>query len=121
MKKTALIFLVFIYAFSTTGIRLESFYCCGKLKSVKLTLADYANVNDGCCKTTYQSFKIKDNHIAADAITAPALPYVHIHSFNSGCQIPVFVSAHAIVSNNDHAPPLHYGIPVYISNCIYRI
>jgi hypothetical protein len=121
MKKIALIFLISIYAFSTTGISLKGFYCCDKLKSVRLTLADYGKDKDGCCKTKYQSFKIKDTHAAADAITAPVLHYALIHSFDPVFQTPAFISPQAIITNNGHAPPLYNGIPVYISNCIYRI
>jgi len=120
MKKAVLIFLVFMYAFSTTGISLEGFYCCGKLKSVKLTLAEYAKGDGDCCKTTYQSYKIKDTHIMAEAISAPVLHYALTHSFNSFLYIPAFFSTE-IAGTVSHAPPLYYGVPVYISGCVYRI
>ena len=121
MKKAAVIFFVFIYAFSTTGVSLEGFYCCGKLKSVKLRLAGDLNSSDGCCKTTYQSFKIKDTHIAAEQVAAPSLTYTHVYFYIADIKIPSLASAHALDRSNDHAPPLHNGIPLYISDCIYRI
>lgn len=120
MKKVVLIFLVVIYAFSTTGISLRGFYCCGKLASVKFTLAEYGKGNGDCCKTTYQSYKIRDEHIVAEAISTPVLNYALINSFNSFRYIPAFFSKQ-VVGTVNHAPPLFYGVPAYISECVYRI
>ena len=120
MKKAALIFLVLVYAFSTTGISLRGFYCCGKLESVKFTLAEYGKGNGDCCKTTYQSYKIRDEHIVAEAISTPVLNYALINSFNSCRYTPAFFSKQ-VVGTVNHAPPLFYGVPAYISDCVYRI
>ena len=121
MKKAALIFLVFMYAFSTTGLCLQGFYCCGKLKSVKLTLADYAKDKEGCCKIKYQAFKVTDTHAAADIASVPP-----VHS--SEIQMAPAVS-NRIEPANDvnhhnfyiHAPPLRPHNPIYIENCVFRI
>lgn len=121
MKVAAVIFLIFIYAFSTTGVSLKGSYCCGKLQSVKLTLADYGKDTEGCCKTKYQSFKIKDTHAAADALAVPVLHPVIVNFLSPVFQTLACSSTRAIVVNNSHAPPLHTGVPVYISDCIYRI
>jgi len=121
MKGVALIFLVFIYAFSTTGVSLKGSYCCGKLQSVKLTLDDYGKDIDGCCKTKYQSFKIKDTHAAADALAVPAVHPVVVNFPSQVFQTLAYSSIRAVVVNNSNAPPLYTGVPVYISDCIYRI
>jgi hypothetical protein len=71
MKRTALIFLLFMYASSTTGISVEGFYCCEKLKSVKVRLADYGKDKEGCCKLKYQTLKIRDTHLGSDIAGAP--------------------------------------------------
>ena len=120
MKRVTLIFLIFIYAFSTTGISLKAFYCCGKLQSVKFTLADSGKDTEGCCKAKYQSFKVKDTHAATDILTIPALPQIAINS------VPIFqvlslFSTGTTVLLNGRPPPLYNGVPLYISNCIYRI
>jgi hypothetical protein len=121
MKKAAIIFLVFIYAFSTTGVALKADYCCNKLKSVELVLADNAKDKEGCCKVKYQSFKIKDIHAAADILLTPALHYTIINTLNCCLQ----VNSIAYEMNNHfasiHAPPLYSTTPVYISNCVFRI
>src|SRR5215210_6980915 len=83
MKKAAIIFLIFIYACSATGVAVKADYCCSKLESLKLVLADGAKDKDGCCKIKYQSFLIKDAHAAADVLVAPALHFTFIHTLNS--------------------------------------
>jgi hypothetical protein len=121
MKKAASIFLVFIYALSTTCVAFKADYCCNNLQSVKLVLADGAKDKEGCCKVKYQSFKIKDAHSASDISTAPALHFSFIHTLNSFFQVNdlIYEKTNCVVSI--HAPPLYQTTPVYISNCVFRI
>jgi hypothetical protein len=121
MKNAAIIFLVFIYAFSIAGVALKADYCCSHLKSVKLVLADGAKDKDGCCKVKYQSFKIKDAHSASDIAGTPALHFTFIHTVNSVFQSNSFAYESNNHCGNIHAPPLDPTIPVYISNCVFRI
>ena len=120
MKKAASIFLIFIYALSTTGFALKSDYCCNNLKSIKLVLADGAKDKGGCCKVKYQTFKVKDAHAAADVLNTPAFHFTFIHALNSYLQVndSTYDINHPI---NIHAPPLYQTTPVYISNCVFRI
>ncbi len=39
MKKLAAISLICIYGLATMGFSLKEFYCCGKLKTISVTLA----------------------------------------------------------------------------------
>ena len=121
MKKAAVIFLVFIYAFTTMGVAVKADYCCNNLKSIKLVFADGSKDKEGCCKVKYQSFKINDVHATPDIITAPALRYTFIHTFNYYFDINdlSFEKNNQVV--NIHAPPLYQTTPVYISNCVFRI
>jgi hypothetical protein len=121
MKKAALIFLLFVYAFSATGLAVKADYCCSNLKSVKLVLADGAKDKDGCCKVKYQSFKIKDAHAAADILTTPALHFTFIHTLNTFFATTNISSSKENEFANIHAPPLCSAIPAYISNCVFRI
>ncbi len=128
MKKVALILLVLIYSASSFGITLKEFYCCGKLKSVSLALTDLGknkcemgDEKDGCCKTKYHYFKVKDTHLATDQLTVPANLHITL-------ALPVFANVPASlftrelnVINGSHAPPPHQYIPAYISNCVFRI
>ncbi|HEY2728071.1 MAG TPA: hypothetical protein VGI61_12920 [Parafilimonas sp.] len=120
MKKAAIIFLVFIYAFSIAGVAVKADYCCNHLKSIKLVLADGAKDKEGCCKVKFQSFKVKDVHAAADIIVTPALHYTYIQNLNYffKTNITGVQTVHAIFI---HDPPLLSNIPTYISNCVFRI
>jgi hypothetical protein len=121
MKKTAIIFLVFIYALSITGVALKADYCCNNLKSIKVVLTEDAKNTDGCCAVKYQSFKIKDAHAASDIVTAPALSYTFIHTLHSYFEINDSGFDNTTEHLNIHAPPLFSLTPLYISNCTYRI
>lgn len=121
MKKAVIIFLVFIYALSSTGVAVKADFCCNTLKSVKLVLADVAKDKEGCFKTKYQSFKIKDTHAAADILEVPATPVTFIHSVNSFFEASDLAYEEVDHSANIHAPPLYQTSPVYLSNCVFRI
>lgn len=121
MKRLVTILLTFIYALSSTGFAVKADYCCQKLQSVQLILAEGLKDEDGCCKVKYQSLKVNDTHAAAELAAAPVLPFTFLHtSFYS----PGFL--HPASSNNSsavsiHAPPLVATSPAYISNCVFRI
>lgn len=121
MKNAVIIFLVFIYALSSTGVAVKADFCCNTLKSVKLVLADVTKDKEGCFKTKYQTFKIKDIHAAADILTAPALPVTFIHPVTSLFQVNDLALKETGYSANIHAPPLYTASPVYLSNCVFRI
>ena len=128
MKKITIILLLSIYSLSTLGLSLKSFYCCGKLKSVTVSITQYqqqkcAN-DDGtsdCCKTKYQFFKVKDNHVAGDIISTPVLHFIYLHLFTPSFQVNNFPSEQINVVNKCHAPPLLHGVSDYIFNCVFRI
>lgn len=120
MKNAATIILIFIYAFSVTGVAVKADYCCDHLKSIKLVLADAAKDKEGCCKIKYQTFKVKDVHAAADVANVPVLHCGFIHTLQSSIQINDF-SYEANHPVNIHAPPLISSTPVYLSNCAFRI
>ena len=121
MKRITLIFLIFVYAFSTTGVSLKAFYCCGKLQSLKPVLTEAGKNTEGCCKTTYQSFKVKDTHTATGAFEAPVVHQATINFLASIFQEIAPLSTQTPGVIDDHAPPLFGGVPVYISACVYRI
>ncbi len=128
MKKVAVILLISIYSLSTFGVSLKGFYCCGKLKSVTVALADEGKNNcnkgsneKGCCKTKYQFFKVKDNHIATAELTAPVKCFNAPVSFNSFYQPLLFVTKHVETINSSNSPPLHQGIPLFIFNCVFKV
>ena len=110
------------------GLNFRQFYCCGELKSITITLAkepiDKCGKGDdksGCCKTKLQYLKVKDNHLATGDFTAPDKYYTLVESFTQSYPINSFVPYQAENINGSHSPPLHPGVPVYISNQVFRI
>ena len=128
VKKITAILLLSIYSLSTLGLSLKSFYCCGNLKSVTVSITQdeqqkCAN-DDGtsdCCKTKYQFFKVKDNYVAEDVITAPLLHFTNLHLFPSSFQIINYPSQEIYIANLSNALPLLHTVPDYIFNCVFRI
>jgi hypothetical protein len=129
MKKIAAILLILTYSMSSFGIGLREFYCCGKLKSVSILIINVekekcnkAANQEGCCKTKYQHFKVKDNHIAIAGFTVPVKFYSDSYSFTVVAQsISAITQLTEVNALPVHAPPLHQAVPVYIANCVFRI
>ncbi len=127
MKKFALILLICIYSLSTVGFSLKEFYCCGKLKSVTVALAQDTKQKcskgdkEGCCKTKYQYFKVKDNHLSSAHVATLLNSFSDLHTITPSYQSISFVTLEIDVINGNHAPPLHTGVPIYLSNCVFRI
>lgn len=128
MKKIIAILLLSIYSISTLGLSLKSFYCCGDLKSVTVSVTQDEQQNcandDGtsdCCKTKYQFFKVKDNHVAADVISTPVLHFINLHLFTPFFQIINYPSEEVFTTYLSNAPPLLHTVPDYIFNCVFRI
>lgn len=124
MKKLILILLICAYSLSTMGVGFGEFYCCGKLKSKFISLADTNKekcTKEGCCKTKYQFFKLKDNHLASADIHLPAKHFTALY-FYTPAYIPVVFTQQTVSANRSHAPPLYDDDkPLYLSNCVFRI
>ena len=128
MKKITLILLISIYSISTLGVSLKSFYCCGNLKSITVTLtqderqqsSNGYNTSD-CCKTKYQFFKVKDNHFVADHISSPLKHFSELNLFTCSFQVINYPAEQINVAHKSNAPPLLHGVPYYIFNCVFRI
>ncbi len=128
MKKIVLILLICSYSLATMGFSLKEFYCCGKLKSATIELTpnkkqtcSKGNEKSGCCDNKYHFFKVKDNHISGKDLDIPLKYFTDLASYTSEVQPISFASQKIDVINGSHAPPLHTGVPIYISNCVFRI
>ncbi len=124
MKKSLLILLLCAYSLSTMGVGFGEFYCCGKLKSTFIALAAGNKEKcskEGCCKTKYQFFKVKDNHLASADIHLPAKHFTALH-FYTPVFVPVFFVQPPVPANQSHAPPLYDdNLPLYLTNNVFRI
>lgn len=130
MKKVVAILLLIIYTTASFGFSVKQFYCCGKLKSISFAVSRDAkekcskgNEKGGCCQNKYLTFKVKDNYVAADNVVNPAKHFAHLYVFTPFYQSPDFSTFRQIntVLNPGNAPPLNYGVQVYILNCTYRM
>ena len=129
MKKIALTVLICIYALSSFGIGIKQFYCCGILKSTRVSFIqdskEKCGMGDetaGCCKTKFKSFKVKDSHIVSGDVVSPIKHFTELHLFTSAFEVLALTNELNGVANASHAPPILYpGTPVYLLNCNFRI
>ena len=128
MKKSTAIFLIGLYAISSLGFIVKEYYCCGSLKAVTISLdenANYKNIGDdnkvGCCKTKAQYLKVKQSHLASTILINASHDFSCLPFCLSRNDNKVVKSAAEIGGNRSHAPPLHSGVAVYITNCVFRI
>ena len=129
-QKIALSLAVF-YAVSVMGLALSLHFCSGKLENVKLFSNEVfckfcADIpaekikDDGCCKNTQVTVKVKDSHQTAAKVEMPKLfsiqLFIHppVLEFLSNIT-PAFFSK---ISNK--APPLSSRVALHIFNCIFR-
>ena len=110
---------------------MNRFYCCGKLASVTLAYVmpdntDNINkkpsaVNDSCCRHEKLSFKVKDNHINVASFAFTQLFPAVLPASSNWVVVGIenIENTHTLCRSN--APPDNPGIPIYISNCTYRI
>lgn len=129
MKRIAVIFLIFLYTASTSGIAINSFYCCGKLKEVYVLKSSNLSKNckgnksaPGCCDTKTSFTKVKDNHSPSTELKLPvetASKLFFLFSFDLNY---FFSFQQALFSFSFiHAPPLINKQTVYLSVCNFRI
>lgn len=128
MKKASIIVLLSIYTLSIFGISIKEFYCCGNLKTVTLSVAsqekdqgEMANTKSGCCETKYHFFKIKDSHLVKGASTLPAKTFTDFIPFIFIEPKTKIINGQPLAINGSHAPPILSRVPIYISNCVFRI
>ncbi len=129
MKKFTIISLICVYALATMGFTLKEFYCCGKFRSVSLSLAASENNkcekgssdNDRCCKNKFQYFKVKDNHVSAAQVILPAQFSAVLDIYYPAFQDIASCTQDAKFTYQSHAPPLYNGVRVYLSNCVFRV
>jgi len=126
MKKFTVIVLVLIYVLTVTGVSAEHFYCCGKLARTTFALGDSGNTvnnhskKDDCCKTTKQSFKVKDQHAGSKTLDLQTKAFVALQQAVTEFQ-PIAGCGQSTAAYKANAPPERKQIPVYILNCTYRI
>lgn len=126
MKRTAIIILTLLYTISSFGMSVERFYCCGKLAHTTYAIGDSGSKEtkavkaDNCCKTTKQSFKVKDNHVGVKALMLQSNTFVASLPERHGLVSFVVITISPL-SYQANAPPGRQRTPAYILHCNYRI
>ena len=125
MKKLVAIVLLLVYGLSSSGMTLQFNYCCGKLKSIKLTPVKESQCgmshfmgSKKCCDSKQLELKIKaDQKLEQSGKFSFSLPPLekqeHLISFT-----------HPVVSNTlvpevFAPPPLQNSL--FVLFCVYRI
>ena len=109
------------------GFSLKEFYCCGKLKSVSLSLGPNEhnhfgkshNKND-CCKNKFQFHKVKDGHLASVSLinSFGNFSFISNPDYNRNVRLCFALQGR---SESIHSPPAFNGVAAYITNCVFRI
>jgi hypothetical protein len=127
MKKSAAILLAGIYVMASFGIAINSFYCCGKLKAVTISLVEQqdakcaGNGNSSCCNIRHQILKVQDSHTGSTAF----FHFSDLWALNPRPvfenETPFFVKDLTYGAHADYAPPPIASCPLYTFHCDYRI
>ena len=126
MKKLAVILIMLLYGFTSTGMTLQLHYCCGKLKSVELFATEKKDCgmshkmgSKPCCETKAFAGSQKSDQLlqvqAINLMVAPAdIPAPVAHT--AEIILPETISYVA----SDTSPP-QASTPIFIRNCVFRI
>ena len=81
-----------------------------------------AKKSSKCCSNEYKIIKAQDNHTSSSLdvkVDAPVFLFVHpTPSYNFTAPVE---NAKALISFSDTSPPATGSLPIYISNCFFRI
>ncbi|MBB4109471.1 HYC_CC_PP family protein [Pedobacter zeae] len=128
-QKIALSLAVF-YTVSVMGLALSLHFCGGKLENVKLFSNEAAckfckdipadKKDDGCCKNTQVTVKVKDSHQAGAAVQMPKLFSIQLFLHPPVLAFLANITPKFFTTIPNKAPPLSSRIALHIFNCIFR-
>jgi hypothetical protein len=127
MKKLLLGILSFVYITIASGVVVNIHYCMGRLSSVDYTY----NNNDkcgkcgmdnkkGCCHNEFKIVKLADDQQVAKAGINVAQAPAILSSWVVDLSRPV-QGLNKYFALQYHSPPDKGDLPVYLSNCVFRI
>jgi hypothetical protein len=124
VKKLFAILLIMLYGVSSTGATVQLHYCCGKLKTIKLSAAPVKDCGNKqkmgskpCCDTKEIKAKSQDQQdvytfsVAPNAVELPTF----FTEVNSGFAFHPLYFPQAAYSS----PPLSKSL--FVLNCVFRI
>src|SRR6476661_6176091 len=129
MKKAVVTILAVLYFITSTGTTIQIHYCMGKLISWKVNPDEKTDIcskcgmksKKGCCEEKYQVIKIDQDQKKVNPITTSInSPQIILHNYYTEFSYNYFSNSSKETYYN-HAPPLDLCVPIYISNCVFRI
>ena len=126
MKKLAVILIMLLYGFTSTGMTLQLHYCCGKLKSVEFFATEKKDCgmshkmgSKPCCETKEFSGNQHSDQLlqlqAINLMVAPAdIPAPVAHT-------PEIILPQTITHEASDTSPPDASTPIFIRNCVFRI
>ena len=133
MKKIAVIFLLFIYGFSTLGATVHLHYCMNTFVNWSFTQNKNSKCGKcgmketkqkkGCCKDEKKQVKLKTDHQKASVAN-----YFSFNDFSTPAilpsyenyNLPLLIKAQYSFKNY-RPPPLHYGQSLQVLYCSFLI
>ncbi len=117
------------YAVSVIGLALSLHFCGGKLANVQLFSKDNAcrlckdipavKKDDGCCKNSQVSIKVKDSHQTEASVQLPKLYSTQVFLYSPLLSLLNDNTSSFFSKIANKAPPIS-RLPIYIFNCIFR-
>lgn len=118
------------YAVSVMGLALSLHFCGGKLANVKLFNNEVscklckdipvAKKDDGCCKNTQVTVKVKDSHQTEAQIQLPKLFSIQLFLHPPVLEFLQNIAPQFFNKIANKAPPLSSRLSLHIFNCIFR-
>lgn len=129
-QKIALSLAVF-YAVSVMGLALSLHFCGDKLENVKLFSNEISckfckdipaekKKDDGCCKNTQVTVKVKDSHQIEAQTQMPKLFSIQLFLHPPVLEFLSNITPAFFNKITNKAPPLSLGVALHVFNCIFR-
>ncbi len=127
LKSVILYFLIVVYSTISFGFSVKSHFCCGKLKSISLTVpkkcCGESNKSKGCCHDETKFLKIKDSQVknsdSSDFLSETVAIFEPTYFF----EFKSFFSYNYKVPNTKiyDPPPLNVKTPLFVKNKVFII
>lgn len=131
LKQKIALSLAVLYAVSVMGFALSLHFCGGKLENVKLFSDEISckfckeipaekKKDDGCCKNTQVTVKVKDSHQTAAQIQMPKLFSIQLFLHPPVLEFLSNIKPEFYSKISNKAPPLSSRVALHVFNCIFR-
>ncbi|KQR71909.1 hypothetical protein [Pedobacter sp. Leaf176] len=131
LKQKIALSLALFYMVSVMGLALSLHFCGGKLENVKLFSNEVSCKfcvdipaekikDDGCCKNTQVTVKVKDSHQTAAKVEMPKLFSIQLFLHPPVLEFISNITPAFSRKISNKAPPLSSRVALHVFNCIFR-